>query len=69
MKREVLGNTKVCRETIEEPFVNCATHKIQDKEEVINESVDKKKKEVKCRHNDRGYCSQSWCVFLHSDII
>ena len=50
--------------------INCVTHKIKDKEVVIDDSVEKKKKNIKCRYNDRGYCkTQSECVFLHSDII
>ena len=37
---------------------------------VIDHCVEKKKKNIKCRYNDRGYCkTQSECVFLHSDII
>ena len=63
MKMEAMGTTW-------KPSSNCATTRIRDKEEVINASVDKKKRNVKCRYNDRGYCRQlSECVFLHSDII
>ena len=63
MKMEVLGTTWNLSS-------NCATHRIIDKEEVINNSVDIKKRNVKCRYNDRVYCRQlSGCVFLHSDII
>ena len=66
MKMEVLRTTKVNKELSN----NCARHIIKDKEEVIDTSVDKQKRKVKCRYNDRGYCRQlSECVFLHSDII
>ena len=43
MKMEVLGTTKVYNGTIEEHSINCATHKRKDKEELIDDSVDKKR--------------------------
>ena len=39
--------------------INCVTHKIKDKEVVIDDSVEKN---IKCRYNDRGYFkTQSEC--------
>jgi hypothetical protein len=69
MKMEVIGTKNVYKETVDELYYSHTTHKTKDNEDVIDNSVDKMKKDVKCRYNDRGYCSQSECVFLHSNII
>ena len=46
------------------------TIKTNNHEEVIDNSVDKKKKkDVKCRYHNCDYCSQSGCVFLHPEKV
>ena len=69
MEMKVLCTTKVQKEAVHELSSNFGTTKTTNKEEVIDDSVEKKKKDVKCRYNNRGYCSQSGCVFLHSEKV
>ena len=70
MEMKVLGTTMVHKETVDERSSNFVTHKTNNNEEVIDNSVDKKKKkDVKCRYHNCGYCSQSGCVFLHPEKV
>ena len=51
-------------------FIQGVTDKAIDKAEGIDVCVEKKKKTIKCRYYDRGFCkSKSECGFFHSEKI
>ena len=52
-------------------FIQDVSDKVIDKAEVIvKDKSEKKKKTIKCRYYDRGFCkSKSECDFFHSDKI
>jgi hypothetical protein len=50
--------------------INGATDKMEDKSVIIDDPLEKKKSNLKCRYNDRGFCKSDLdCVHAHSNII
>ena len=48
--------------------INGATDQMEEKAVIIDDSLEKKKSNLKCRYNDRGFCkSRLDCVYSHSN--